>query len=74
MEESKFKTMLFISHRLSSVCDADEVFMLENGKVIEHGSHQQLMQQNGAYADMYTKQAKNYLAVNEDHMIEEVLI
>lgn len=62
LEDSKDKTMLFISHRLSSVQNADWVFMLENGGIIEEGSHTMLMKQNGTYADMYKKQAKNYLA------------
>lgn len=55
-------TLLFISHRLSSVQNADYVFLLEKGKVREEGTHRQLMEKNGAYADMYTKQAQNYLA------------
>lgn len=56
------KTMLFISHRLSSVQNADWVFMLENGTVKEEGTHAALIQKKGAYADMYEKQAVNYLA------------
>ena len=55
-------TLLFISHRLSSVQNADYVFLLEKGKVREEGTHRQLMEKKGAYADMYTKQAQNYLA------------
>lgn len=62
LKSSKDKTMLFISHRLSSVQTADKVFMLENGTVIEEGSHKELMAKKGAYADMYEKQAINYLA------------
>ena len=55
-------TLLFISHRLSSVQNADYVFLLEKGMVLEEGSHKQLMKKKGAYADMYNKQAENYLA------------
>lgn len=62
MDESKGHITLFISHRLSSVKDADEVFMLENGTVIEQGTHRQLMDMNGKYCEMFTKQAQNYLA------------
>lgn len=62
MDESKGHTTLFISHRLSSVKDADEVFMLENGAVIEQGTHRQLMDMGGKYCEMFTKQAQNYLA------------
>ena len=62
MDESKGHITLFISHRLSSVKDADEVFMLENGTVIEQGTHRQLMDMGGKYCEMFTKQAQNYLA------------
>ena len=62
-KDSIGKTMIFISHRLSSVRSADMVYMLENGAILEQGTHDELMQLDGAYADMYLKQAKNYLAV-----------
>lgn len=62
MNESKGHITLFISHRLSSVKDADEVFMLENGTVIEQGTHRELMDMGGKYCEMFTKQAQNYLA------------
>lgn len=64
LQDGQDKTMLFISHRLSSVQNADWVFMLENGTVIEQGSHRMLMDQKGVYADMYEKQAVNYLATD----------
>ena len=64
MRESKDKTMIFISHRLSSVRNADKVFMFEQGELIEQGTHEELMLMKGSYADMYTKQAMNYLALN----------
>ncbi len=62
LKAGRNKTMLFISHRLSSVQNADWVFMLENGTVKEEGTHAALIQKKGAYADMYEKQAVNYLA------------
>jgi ATP-binding cassette subfamily B protein len=60
LEESGNSLMVFISHRLSSVKKADEVIMLENGEIIERGNHETLMELQGKYADMFTKQAKNY--------------
>jgi ATP-binding cassette subfamily B protein len=66
MQDSQDKTMVFISHRLSSVQNADMVFMLEQGRLIEQGTHKELMKSGGAYADMYKKQAENYLALEED--------
>ena len=56
LKSSKGKTVLFISHRLSSVQNADWVFMLEEGCVKEEGTHRMLMKQQGIYADMYAKQ------------------
>lgn len=58
------RTMIFISHRLSSVQNAQWVYMLEQGCVIESGTHAMLMEQQGIYADMYLKQAMNYLAID----------
>lgn len=58
---SENKGVIFISHRLSSAVVADRIYMLENGKVIESGTHKELMEQNGKYADMFRKQAENYV-------------
>ena len=54
------KTILFISHRLSTTRMADVIFMLEDGRVIESGSHDELMAQNGKYAEMFRLQAEKY--------------
>ena len=62
LKACKENTLLFISHRLSSVQNADHVFLLEKGKVKEEGTHRELLEKNGLYADMYKKQAENYLA------------
>ena len=55
------KTVLFISHRLSTTVMADEIYMLENGEIIEHGSHEELMELNGKYAYMFKLQAEKYI-------------
>ena len=57
---------MFISHRLSSVQSADWVYLLSDGTVKEAGTHRMLMEKGGIYADMYAKQAKNYLAITEE--------
>ncbi|MCR4897031.1 MAG: ABC transporter ATP-binding protein/permease [Lachnospiraceae bacterium] len=70
LKEAKDHTMLFISHRLSSVKDCDRVFMLEKGTLIEEGTHRELMAAGGSYAKMYKTQAMNYLALeNEEEVI-----
>lgn len=71
MKEGENHTMLFISHRLSSVKNCDKVFMLEKGHLIEEGTHQELLTANGSYAQMYKKQAMNYLALEKE---EEVIL
>ena len=60
MEASKGKTVFFISHRISSARMADRILFLEQGKIVEEGSHQELMEKNGRYAEMFRLQAKNY--------------
>lgn len=69
MEETSDKTMIFISHRLSSVKTADTIFMLEHGHIIEQGTHTELMSQNGAYANMFLHQAKSYLAKTDEEAV-----
>ncbi|MBO4688319.1 MAG: ABC transporter ATP-binding protein [Clostridiales bacterium] len=66
MKEGRDHTMVFISHRLSSVKNCDKVFMLEKGTIIERGSHRELIDARGKYAKMYIRQAMNYLAVEDE--------
>ena len=55
------KTVIFISHRFSTVRHADKIIVLKDGKIIEHGTHQALMAKSGVYARMFHKQAKGYV-------------
>lgn len=57
---SKDKTTIIVSHRLSSVASADNIYVLDQGRVIEKGNHQELMSQAGIYAAMYASQKKGY--------------
>lgn len=54
------KTVIFISHRLSTTRNADRIFMMEKGKIIESGSHEELIALNGKYAEMFNLQAEKY--------------
>ncbi len=54
------KTVIIISHRLSTTRFVDTIFMLEDGRVIEQGNHDNLLAQNGKYAEMFRLQAEKY--------------
>ncbi len=53
---SKNKTTIIVSHRISSAKNADKIIILENGKIIQEGSHNQLVNQEGYYSELYLKQ------------------
>ena len=57
----KDKTTIFVSHRLSSATTASKIVVLEYGKVIEEGTHKELMARGGRYHALFTTQAKHYL-------------
>lgn len=59
------KTVVFISHRLSGTVMADRIYMFEEGKIIETGSHEQLMRLGGKYAEMFRLQAEKYNRFSE---------
>ena len=59
-EASDNKTVIFISHRLSTTVHADRIYVMEKGRIIESGSHEELMKLNGTYAYMFNLQAEKY--------------
>lgn len=54
------KTVILISHRLSTVVDANKIYMMEKGRIIEQGNHKQLMKKKGKYFEMFETQARFY--------------
>lgn len=61
LEAAENKTVIFISHRLSTTVNADKIYVMEHGRIIESGSHTSLMSQNGTYAKMFRLQAEKYV-------------
>lgn len=66
MRATKGRSVIFISHRLSSAVLADKVLLMENGEIAECGTHAELMQKGGKYAAMFHRQAENYLGSEVD--------
>ncbi len=60
IEVADKKIVIFISHRLSTTVNADRIYVMENGRIIESGNHQELMNLNGTYAYMFNLQAEKY--------------
>ncbi len=57
---SKDKTVIIISHRFSTVRNADKIYVIDGGKIVENGSHEELMKIAGQYAALFKLQAKGY--------------
>jgi ATP-binding cassette subfamily B protein len=64
------RTAVFISHRFSTLRAADRIYVLHEGRVVEHGSHQELMLADGRYAELFRLQADAYLATQESYPAE----
>lgn len=54
------KTLILVSHRFSTVRNTNKIFVIEGGRIIERGTHEELLMKGGKYAKMFTIQAKGY--------------
>ena len=57
----KDKTIIFISHRLTTTVNADKIYLFDDGKIIEEGTHEELMDKDGLYRKMFVSQSKKYI-------------
>ena len=60
IEKAKDKAVILIAHRLSTVVDADRIILIEYGKIIEEGTHAELIEKKGKYFEMFTTQSYLY--------------
>ncbi len=65
LKETEDKTIIFISHRLSTTRFADRIICLKDGRIVEQGTHSELLAMNGEYADMWRVQASQYAGGKE---------
>ena len=56
LQQSKSQTTIVIAHRLSTIKNADKIVVINHGKVVEIGKHDELLQLNGLYAELWSKQ------------------
>ncbi|KAF3484100.1 vacuolar ABC heavy metal transporter [Arthroderma uncinatum] len=68
---SKGRTMLVIAHRLSTITTADQILVLQNGQVVEKGTHEQLLAMKGRYSSMWRKQIKAQRAAAEAQVLQD---
>ena len=61
-ENMKGRTSFVIAHRLSTIRDADLILVMKDGDIIEQGTHEELLAQNGFYAELYDSQFENVTA------------
>jgi ATP-binding cassette subfamily B protein len=59
-------TTIIISHRISAVQDADEIIVLDHGKIAERGKHAELLEQQGIYHEMFMEQYQDYMKVSKE--------
>lgn len=52
----KNRTSFVIAHRLSTIMDADMILVMKDGNIVEKGNHEELIEQNGVYAELYNSQ------------------
>jgi len=64
-ELSHDKTVIFISHRLSSCKFCDQIILMDNGTIVDSGTHSELLERNLLYSSLWKAQASYYVDVNE---------
>jgi len=66
------KTVIAIAHRLSTIAEMDRLIIMDAGQIVEEGSHQQLIDQGGIYANLWTRQSGGFLGVSDEETEEQI--
>ncbi|MFB0874322.1 MULTISPECIES: ABC transporter ATP-binding protein/permease [unclassified Sphingobium] len=69
---SRQRTTLVVAHRLSTVVDADEIIVLDQGRIVERGTHADLVRSDGLYAAMWTRQAAERADMRSEAGVEDI--
>ncbi len=67
------KTVIAIAHRLSTIAAMDRLIVLDKGQIVEQGTHQELIAQNGIYAHLWAHQTGGFIGCDEDEVEEAIL-
>lgn len=70
-EMKQHKTVVFVSHRLISTIFADQILFIRDGVLAEHGTHEELMQLHGGYAEMFSSIEQLYALRSEVRVLED---
>ena len=65
-EMTASKTSFFVSHRLASTRFCDRILLLDQGRIVEQGTHEELLASNGSYADLFEVQSRYYREKNHE--------
>ncbi|KAJ6170993.1 hypothetical protein N7470_000060 [Penicillium chermesinum] len=57
--KDKSRTSVFVAHRLRTICDSDQILVLKDGQVVETGSHQELLEREGVYSELWNAQERS---------------
>lgn len=71
--KEKKRTSVFVAHRLRTICDSDQILVLKEGQIAETGSHRELLELGGVYAELWNGQYSNPPILSMQHQYRDLL-